>query len=335
MKMKLDNWTSHCISGQDTLLDRVELQEYQQRKLIDTVEYAKANSDYYGQLLKPCKIDGLLDLERIPFTFPANCGDEMICVPQREISRVVTLETSGTTGRPKRIFFTEEDQKLTVDYFHQGMQHIIGPADHLFIGMPCRMPGSVGHLLELGVNKFGASTIPFGLILDEDTLTMAKGILQEREVTALVGLPTQILKLAEATPGFTCRSVLLSAEYVPDETVKYIEKQWHCEVFEHYGMTEMGLGCAVSCENHEGYHVREADLLIEIIDPETGKCLPDGIWGEIVFTTLTRKGMPFIRYRTGDISRWIPEPCPCGSQLKRLDKVQDRKMKKGGTLNER
>ncbi len=333
--MKLDRWTSHCISGLDQPLNRVELQKYQLRKLIETVEHAKCNSDFYGQHLKDCLLESLTDLQQLPFTLPANCGEEMLCVPQREISRIVTLETSGTTGRPKRIFFTEEDQQLTVDYFYQGMQHIIGPADLLFIGMPCRMPGSVGNLLELGVKGFGASTIPFGLMLDEDALTKAKKILLECEVTALVGLPTQILKLAEETPGFTCRSVLLSAEYVPEETVAFLKKQWKCEVFEHYGMTEMGLGCAVSCETHEGYHVRESDLLIEIIDPETGAIRSDGQWGEIVFTTLTRKGMPFIRYRTGDVSRWIPEPCPCGSQLKRLDKVQDRKMEKGGLLNER
>jgi phenylacetate-coenzyme A ligase PaaK-like adenylate-forming protein len=94
-------------------------------------------------------------------------------------------------------------------------------------------------------------------------------------------------------------------------------------------MTEMGLGCAVSCEYQNGYHVREADLYLEIIDPDTGKTLPDGTWGEIVFTTLTRVGMPFIRYRTGDISRWKTESCRCGSKLKLLDYIQDRKIEKG------
>jgi len=122
---------------------------------------------------------------------------------------------------------------------------------------------------------------------------------------------------------------LLSAEYVSQEAVAFIEAQWNCQVFEHYGMTEMGLGCAVSCPTHEGYHVRESDLYLEIIDPKTGKPVADGVWGEVVFTTLTRRAMPFIRYRTGDISRWIEEPCGCGSKLKRLDKVHDRKMKKG------
>ncbi|HOO90690.1 MAG TPA: hypothetical protein PLA74_07685, partial [Syntrophales bacterium] len=99
---------------------------------------------------------------------------------------------------------------------------------------------------------------------------------------------------------------------------------WQCDVFNHYGMTEMGLGGGVECEALAGYHIREADLLIEIVDPETGESLHDGEWGEIVFTTLTREGMPLIRYRTGDISRFIPAPCPCGTVLKRLEPVFER-----------
>ncbi len=116
-----------------------------------------------------------------------------------------------------------------------------------------------------------------------------------------------------------------------------LEETFGCCVYEHYGMTEMGLGCAVSCGYGRGYHVREADLYIELINPITGQVVEGegrkpgySNYGEIVFTTLTRKGMPFIRYRTGDFSRWILEPCPCGSVLKRLDKVAPREEKKGG-----
>jgi phenylacetate-coenzyme A ligase PaaK-like adenylate-forming protein len=80
----------------------------------------------------------------------------------------------------------------------------------------------------------------------------------------------------------------------------------------------------MACGERVGYHPREADILFEIIDPDTGEVMPEGEYGEIVFTTLTREAMPFIRYRTGDRSRWLPGPCPCGSVLKRLDKVGDR-----------
>jgi phenylacetate-coenzyme A ligase PaaK-like adenylate-forming protein len=87
-----------------------------------------------------------------------------------------------------------------------------------------------------------------------------------------------------------------------------------------------------------GYHLREADLLFEIIDPVSGLPIPDGEWGEVVFTTLTRRGMPLIRYRTGDRSRFLTDPCPCGTVLRRLDRVSGRlaeavPLPGGGTLS--
>jgi phenylacetate-coenzyme A ligase PaaK-like adenylate-forming protein len=120
------------------------------------------------------------------------------------------------------------------------------------------------------------------------------------------------------------RSLLLSGDYVSPAVRDEIERLWDCKVYEHYGMTEMGLGGAMSCEIREGYHIREADLYIEIINPHTGEPVPDGEFGEIVFTTLTRQAMPLIRYRTGDISRIIPSPCPCGSVPRRLERVGSR-----------
>jgi phenylacetate-CoA ligase len=89
-------------------------------------------------------------------------------------------------------------------------------------------------------------------------------------------------------------------------------------------MTEMGLGGGVDCAAGRGYHLREADLYFEIIDPDTGAVQPDGEYGEVVFTTLTRRGMPLIRYRTGDVSRFIPSQCPCGTLLKSLERITHR-----------
>jgi hypothetical protein len=96
------------------------------------------------------------------------------------------------------------------------------------------------------------------------------------------------------------------------------------EVFTHYGTVETGLGGAVDCAAHEGCHLREGDLLVEIIDPHTTRPVVDGTWGEIVCTTLTRTGMPLIRYRTGDRGRLLPGVCGCGSAIRRLDRVQGR-----------
>jgi phenylacetate-CoA ligase len=118
--------------------------------------------------------------------------------------------------------------------------------------------------------------------------------------------------------------VLLSTDYVPQSIVAAIESAWGCRVFNHYGTTEMGLGGGVFCEGDYGYHLREADLFFEIIDPHSGRAVPDGEPGEVVFTTLTRVGMPLLRYRTGDFSRFLPEPCPCGSLLKSMAKIAGR-----------
>jgi phenylacetate-CoA ligase len=151
----------------------------------------------------------------------------------------------------------------------------------------------------------------------------------EKRIDCLVGIPVHVLSLvrhrggAPVPPGLI-KSVLLSSDYVPQAIVDEVAQVWRCPVFEHYGMTEMGLGGGVQCSAHEGYHLREADLLFEIIDPGTGQPVPDGETGEVVFTTLTRKGMPLIRYRTGDLARFIPGPCPCGTMLKRMDRIQGR-----------
>jgi phenylacetate-coenzyme A ligase PaaK-like adenylate-forming protein len=181
----------------------------------------------------------------------------------------------------------------------------------------------------------GASVLPLGILpFDGSGDAEALALMRERGVTSMLATAGTAERLAEKSAGDAIleknmRTVLLSAEYVSDDRCALIERAWHCKVFEHYGMTEMGLGGAMACETRSGYHPREADLLFEIVDPKTGAPAPDGAYGEMVFTTLTRQAMPFIRYRTGDFSRWLPGRCPCGSVLRRLDRVADRKAPKG------
>jgi phenylacetate-coenzyme A ligase PaaK-like adenylate-forming protein len=145
----------------------------------------------------------------------------------------------------------------------------------------------------------------------------------------VVGIPTQVLAVACSPAGAaigkgSIESVLLSADYVPRTIAETLEGLWGCRVFGHYAMTEMGHGGGVECEALAGYHLREADLYFEVVDHETGEACHDGDIGEVVFTTLTRQGMPLIRYRTGDIARMITRRCPCGSILKRMDYVRGR-----------
>ncbi len=334
------------------LLDRRELERWQLDRINGTLDLAAEKSHFYRTLfenvkldslkIKPdrpkvkldtlnIKLDRLSDLERLPFTTPEDLRADpyrLLCVHPSEISRIVTLCTSGSTGVSKRVFFTEADLELCVDYFHHGMRNLVDESDTVGILFPFQTPASVGDQLIRGLDRLGAKTEPlFGLSNEEIACSI-----RERGITSLAGMPGQISELASLyRPLSTIKSVLLSADFVSDEARKTIRDAWGAEVFEHYGMTEMGLGCAVSCEYQKGYHVREADLYLEIIDPETGAVLPDGEWGEIAFTTLTRTGMPFIRYRTGDVSRWKTEACSCGSGLKLLDYIQDRNIKKGQT----
>jgi phenylacetate-CoA ligase len=120
------------------------------------------------------------------------------------------------------------------------------------------------------------------------------------------------------------KSALLTTDHVPNAIARAVEHAWACRVYNHYGMTEMGLGGGVECQARRGYHLREADMYFEIVNPATGEPLADGETGEVVFTTLTRRGMPLIRYRTGDLSRFIPGECPCGTTLKTLERIRRR-----------
>lgn len=332
MEKYLDIWTASKLGVE--ALSRETIENYQLEKIKETVNWAVNHSPFYKDLYQDADVRSWEDFRRLAFTSPADVcerGMDMVCVGQSRISRIVTMETSGTTGLPKRIFFTEEDQELTIDFFHNGMQLLTDASDTVMILMPCRRPGSIGDLLRKGLERFNVRTVAYGLPDGTDDEKILE-LMEKERVTCTVALATQLAALAKkaGTRRIPMRTVLLSAEYVSEGNRKVIEEAWGCRIFEHYGMTEMGLGCAVSCPQLCGYHIRELDLYLEIIDPVTGQVLPDGEEGEIVFTTLTRRGMPFIRYRTGDWSSFLTEPCKCGSILKRISRVGDRGMKKGG-----
>lgn len=307
-------------------LTRETLKAWQLEKVNETLRHARASS-FYQRLLAdmPEALSHLDEVRRLPFTRDEDVRKQplqMVCVSQSEIERVVTLQTSGTTGEPKRIFFTAGDQELTVDFFGVGMSTLTEPGDRVMILLPYQTPGSVGDLLRLGLERTGRLPLPYGPVRES---SQAVGTMEEQQPDCLVGSPTQILGLARRWRGGKApRTVLLSTDTVPKAIVKILEETWQCRVFNHYGMTEMGLGGGVECEAHLGYHLREADLLFEIVDPESGELVPDGEYGEVVFTTLTRVGMPLIRYRTGDRSRFLTDRCPCGTTLRLMERVSGR-----------
>lgn len=334
----LDSWIKSKTGSGYGNLSAEGLARYQFTKLDETVKYASGNSIFYrNHFMKytPVNISSYAEFTDLPFTTETDIRDhglKMLCVSQDEIHRVVTLDSSGTTGRPKRVYFTEDDQELTVDFFMQGMATFTGPGDRVMILLPCESPGSVGDLLAKAVERLGACPVRHGIVKN---IPEALWIISGTRTNIVVGIPVQILALAryhEQRPvqGISIERILLSTDNVPSTVVNELGRIFGSETFSHYGMTEMGLGGGVDCCCHEGYHMREADLFFEIINPETGEPVPDGDTGEIVFTTLTRRGMPLIRYRTGDLSRFVPVTCCCGSTLRRLDYIRVRK---SGVIN--
>jgi phenylacetate-coenzyme A ligase PaaK-like adenylate-forming protein len=320
----LEPWIARKIGVSD--LTRAALSDFQLQQVRETLDLIRRASPFYRRYLaqSPENIESLDDLWQFPFTTADDIrqhSHEFLCVSQSEIHRVVTLNTSGTTGAPKRIFLTAEDQELTLDFFQVGMSTFVSPGDRVLILLPGERPGSVGDLLSTALGRLAALGLKHGPVCDVST-TVER--LRQESIDCIVGVPTHVLALAQAMPMFQLKSALLTTDHVPDAIKRTVESNWNCAVYNHYGMTETGLGGGVECQARRGYHLREADLYVEIVDPRTGQPLTDGEMGEIVFTTLTRRGMPLLRYRTGDLGRFIPGICPCGTILKTLDRIRNR-----------
>ncbi len=310
--------------------DKEALVSWQLGKIRETVAYAKQNSAFYGRLLKGVLEEDLCSaksLESIPFTLPQDIRNDplgFLCVPQKKVARVVTLNTSGTSGEDKRLFFTEEDLDLTIDFFKCGMSCLTDETDRVLVLLPGNAYGSIGDLLKKALALSNIECIVHGVLKDPDE---AAACITERGITCIVGIPMQVLKLSRVRGDVfrnNIKKILLSTDYVPDAVVYELSHKFGCKVFNHYGMTEMGYGGGVECEALNGYHMREADLYFEIIDPYTGKAAEKEQYGEVVFTTLTRQAMPLIRYKTGDIASFSSASCTCGTFLNTMKKVLGR-----------
>ncbi len=327
----LHAWTSGRLGLPPGAPLRPALEARQLELLRETVAWAARRSPFYRRRLAGLPDgwpDSLADLPALPFTSGQALrerGEELVCVSQDELARVVTLRSSGTTGSPKRLWFTAEDLAATQEFFGQGMSTLVEPGDRVLILLPGPLPGSVGALLAEALARRGVEPIPHGFVRD---LPATVEVLRRCRPTSAVGAPAQLLGLlrcaAAAGVGRGLRTALLTTDHVPRAVLRALREEHGCAPFEHYGMTELGLGGAVDCRAHAGCHLRELELLCEVIDPASGEPLLEGRPGELVFTTLGRRGMPLLRYRTGDRSRLLPGPCPCGSSLRRLAPVRGR-----------
>lgn len=300
-----------------------DLALWQQQHLNETLRHAQ-HSPYYRETLQSWETRDFSALPTMTSETLIEQGMRLLSVHPNEISRIVTLFSSGSTGKRKRVFFTKEDLELTIDYFANGLTTVVQAHQSMAVCLPCARVDGVGDLICRALRRISVEPVAYGLI---EKLEDAARMLVSTQAQAVVGIPVQLLSLARYCAKKQIRpnvaKVLLSTDYIPRAIIRQLRDLWACEVYEHYGMTEMGLGGAIDCNAHAGCHVRENDLLVEIIDTE-GNNVPDGHHGEVVFTTLTRHGMPLIRYRTGDVSAILPGTCPCGSALRRLAPVQGR-----------
>jgi phenylacetate-CoA ligase len=310
----IEAWTLRSTGSSDA----AGLRTWQLSRLAETVAYAQTHSRFYRERLGG--FDGRL--ESLPFTEPADLARDplaFLCVPQREIARVTTLTTSGSTGETKRIFFTRADLERTVDFFALGMGMLVREEQDTLILLGADTECSIARLLQTAIGRLGVhgriGSLAWGA---GETLAAA------RTADCIVGLPAELLYLCRLDGSLRPATVLLSADFVPECVIATLRERWGCRVFTHFGMTETGYGCAVQCEAGEGHHVRHPELMLEILDPVTGEPLPPGERGELVLTLLASEAMPLLRYRTGDIASLLPGPCPCGGILPRLGRVEGR-----------
>lgn len=282
------------------------------QRLNERLRYAVERSSYYRETLSASlPLRCLEDIEKLPFTDAETVrsrGREMICVGAGEIQRIVSLRSSGSTGEPKRLYFTQGDLQRTVDFFAEGMGWMCDKGDAVAILLPCASPDGVGDLLARGLEKLGCRPLRLGLVSRGDS--HMETLMAERPAV-LVGMPWQIRLLCLALPDLRPRCVLLSADYVPEAVYSFLAERWGCRVLNHFGMTETGYGCAVESLLHRGMYLRQDEIYAEIVDAQSGRVLPAGEMGELVLTTLRREAMPLIRYRTGDYARLSAEYPGC------------------------
>jgi phenylacetate-CoA ligase len=183
-------------------------------------------------------------------------------------------------------------------------------------------------LLAQGIRKMGARPVASGIMPDAEKQLST---MRKENTSVLFGVVnpvyrvTQQGRLTNDLRQMGIKALFLTSEYLSESMRKQLQEMWDCRVHIHYGLTEMGLGVAVECEARSGFHYNEADLYLEIVNPETGELVEDGEEGELVFTALSFKGTPLIRYRTHDIARFSTQACECGAvTLRKFSNVARR-----------
>ena len=297
------------------------------RETIETVQLQKLNrlllrekkrAGFYRDL--PEHLDRLSDLKDLPFTTEADLSrraSSLLLTSQSDISRILSDATSGTTGLPKRVFYTDGDLENTVRLYMAGLGELIFPGNTAMICFPFSGPNGLGELIAEAITRLGAKPLRLGTGLSYGELS---DVLDQEQPDAFVGMPIPLLGLLRACGRKSLRRALISGDACPESVTRACEEILGSKLFPHYGSREMGMAGAITCPAHSGMHLRENHIIAEIVSPE-GVPLPAGETGELVITTIGMEALPLIRYRTGDFTRILPSPCPCGSETLRLDRV--------------
>jgi len=316
-------------------LPREELERLQVRRLRQTLLRAR-NSPFYGRLFKrigldPERVDSLDVLKDIPFTtkedLRANVPYGFLAVPKEEIVRLHS--SSGTTGVATPIFHTASDIDRWANLVARCMYMTGVRREDVFQNTMGYGLFTGGLGFHYGAEKLGVMVIPSGPGNSRRQIYL----MQTFGTTVIHILPSYAMRLLSVfqemglDPRYDTRLriAFIGAEPHSEEMRKRIEEAYGMDAYNSYGLSEMnGPGVAFECPYKNGLHVWEDSFILEVIDPETLEPLPDGEEGELVFTTLTREGMPIIRYRSRDLAAVYPEPCPCGRTHRRISRIKGR-----------
>ncbi len=315
-------------------MSRDELAHLQSARLVKTVDRVYHNVEYYRKKmqavgLEPGDIKGIEDLHKLPYTTKDDLRDTypfgLFAAPQSEIVRIHA--SSGTTGKATVVGYTRKDLEVWSECVARAMT-MAGITRNDIIQVAYGYGLFTGGLgAHDGAQKLGATVVPMSTGNTKKLTTMMKDF----GATAIACTPSYLLHISEvleeegSIPDLKLKYAVCGAEPWTDNMRKTIEDRLHIKAYDIYGLSEiMGPGVACDCQYHKGLHVYEDHFLPEIIDPKTLTPVGEGETGELVFTTITKEGIPLIRYRTKDLTSISYDKCECGRTLARISRFKGR-----------